>query len=308
MTGTSTPDRDHVLQLLGGEVGVLRFTDMTCVSTGALGETRLDDLRFRTSAGDVIPAYFLRAAGGDAPAPAVLYCHAHGHRYEIGREELVDGRPALQVPYAPALAARGYSVLCLEMPCFGARAVPPEPALAKAHHWRGTTLFGRMLAELSAGLDFLTDEPAVDASRIATLGISMGGTHAWWLAALDGRICAAAHLCCFADMDCLIATGAHDGHGVYMTVPGLLAHCSTGALAGLIAPRPQLVAVGLEDDFTSPRCFEAGLRDLRAAYAARGAGDSLEVIAEERSGHVETPAMRAGVLDFLERHLGRHLE
>jgi len=35
----------------------------------------------------------------------VLYCHAHGNRFDIGKEELVAGRPALaSPPYAEALA------------------------------------------------------------------------------------------------------------------------------------------------------------------------------------------------------------
>ena len=297
------PERSKVLQLLGGEVGALRFTAVTRSSSRPVGGMMLDELAFATSAGDSVPAYFLRPDSAGPPSPAVLYCHAHGGRYGIGREELVSGRPALRGAYAPALAALGCAALCVEMPCFGARAEPQESALSKAHHWRGTTLFGRMLAELSAGLDFLASEPAVDASRIATLGISMGGTHAWWLAALDERVCATAHLCCFADLDCLIGSGAHDAHGPYMTVPGLLAYSSTGALAGLAAPRPQLVAVGLEDAFTPPDCLAAGLADLRAAYEAAGARDALEVVTEARSGHVETKAMRAAVMDFLKRHL-----
>ncbi len=297
------PDRAELRRLLGGEVGALRFTDVEYVASRPKGGMVLDDLHFTSSAGEVVPAYFLRPDDGRAPAPAVLYCHAHGGRYGIGRDELMGGRPALRSPYGPALAARGYAVLCLEMPCFGARAELQETALSKAHHWRGTTLFGRMLAELSAGLDFLADAPSVDQTRIATLGISMGGTHAWWLAALDERVGAAVHLCCFADLDCLISTGGHDGHGPYMTVPGLLQRCSTGALAGLIAPRPQLVAAGLEDVFTPPDCFAAGLSELEAAYAAAGARDALEVVSDPRSAHVETKAMRNTVLDFLHRHL-----
>ena len=35
----------------------------------------------------------------------MLYCHAHGNRFDIGKEELVAGRPALaSPPYAEALA------------------------------------------------------------------------------------------------------------------------------------------------------------------------------------------------------------
>jgi dienelactone hydrolase len=69
-----------------------------------------------------------------------------------------------------------------------------EAALAKAALWRGETLMGAMLGDLAAGLDFLAAETDVDAGRIGAMGLSMGATHAYWLAALDHRVAAVAHL------------------------------------------------------------------------------------------------------------------
>lgn len=290
-------DRDHVLRLLGGEVGTLHVAD-----AAEPGEGRPGNLTLRLSDGTDAPAIFLRPPGA-GPVPAILYCHAHGNRYDIGRDELISGRPALTAPYAPDLLARGYAILCVEMPCFGARSHLSESTEAKARLWRGTTLFGRMLAEQTAALDWLSARPDIDADRIGTLGISMGGTLAWWMAAIEPRIRAAVSLCCFADMDCLIRSGAHDGHGHYMTVPGLLAHATTGQVAGLAAPRPQLHCVGLADWSTPESCFATARRDLEAAYADAGSAGAAEFHVEPETGHVETPAMRALVLDFLDRHL-----
>ena len=295
-------DLDHVLRLLGGEVGTLHVAGIDAGETRPLDGGTLETLTLRLSDGADAPALLIRPPGA-RPAPAILYCHAHGGRYDIGRDELVSGRPALTAPYAPDLVARGCAVLCVEMPCFGARAGLSESAESKARLWRGTTLFGRMLAEQVAALDWLSARPDVDAARVATLGISMGGTLAWWMAAIDPRIRAAASLCCFADMACLIETGNHDGHGQYMTVPGLLAHASTGEVAGLAAPRPQLHCVGLADWSTPERCFTAARRDLETAYARAGAADAAEFHVEPEIGHAETPAMRARVLEFLGRHL-----
>jgi pimeloyl-ACP methyl ester carboxylesterase len=290
-------DRDHVLRLLGGEVGTLRVAEAAARGDGFPG-----DLTLRLSDGTDAPAILLRPPGA-GPAPAVLYCHAHGNRYDIGRDELIAGRPALTAPYAPDLLARGYAVLCVEMPCFGARAHVSESAEAKARLWRGTTLFVRMLAEQVAALDWLSARDDVDANRVATLGISMGGTLAWWMAAIDPRIRAAVTLCCFADLECLIRTGNHDGHGHYMTIPDLLSHASTGEVAGLAAPRPQLHCVGLADWSTPEPCFSAARRDLETAFARAGAAGAAEFQVEPETGHVETPAMRARALDFIDRHL-----
>ncbi|MCR9122296.1 MAG: alpha/beta hydrolase [Phyllobacteriaceae bacterium] len=255
--------------------------------------------------GTAIAGTLLLPASASAPSPAILYCHAHGNRYDIGAAELMDGRPALQdPPYGPLLAERGFAVLCIDMPGFGTRQTEgTESALAKAALWRGQTLFGAMLGELTAALDALAAHRAVDPARIATLGISMGATHAYWLAALDDRIAACAHLCAFADIGPLIDSGDHDLHGIYMTVPGLLEHGDMGDVAALVAPRPQLVASGLKDPLTPPEALNPALSRLRQAYESQGASDALTVLTSSDTGHEETPEMRETVVGFLERAL-----
>ena len=270
-------------------------------STAADGRI-VEEIRLETLAGD-IPGTLCRP-DGPGPFPAILYCHAHGNRYDIGRRELMEGRPALQdPPYGPLLAARGYLTFCIDVAGFGERQQEgTESALAKEALWRGQTLFGGMLADLSAALDYLCDRPDVDSSRIATFGISMGATHAYWLAALDQRIAAAAHLCVFSNMAGLIETGRHDLHGIYITVPGLLGHCDMGDVAALVAPRPQLV--GARDPLTPPDGLEPALATLRGAYAEAGASDRLTILISPETGHVETAEMREAVLEFLDRATG----
>lgn len=263
----------------------------------------LEDLEFTGCDGEPVPAWFLRPPEPHPPVPAVLYCHAHGNRYETGRDELTAGRPALAGPYAPDFIALGCAALIMEMPGFGARRSPGEAARARGRLWRGETLFGQMLAELSAGLGFLERHEMVDAERIGALGLSMGCTHALWLAALDERIKAAAGLCCFADLETLIRVGAHQLHGEYMTVPGLIPAFRTGEIAGLAAPRALLIGAGMADQLTPPDAFAAARHDLEAAYKRAGAADMLSFHIETQSGHEETPAMREAVLAFLRGRL-----
>lgn len=291
--------RHRLWHLLNGTGPDVRFDSFAEVSCRQVNGARLSKLEFHGSHGETVPAYFLHPTRSDAPA--VLYCHAHGARYDIGMEEFVAGRPALVRPYLEDFVALGWGALCVEMPTFGQRQSPNESQLSKIHLWRGTTLFGQMLAELVAGIDYLSQHPDINADRIATLGISMGGTHAWWLSALDPRVFAAVSMCCFSDLGHLIDTHAHDDHGHYMTVPGLLKLTTTGRLAGLAAPRAQLHCIGENDGFTPKDGFERACRDLQACYA--DAPDNVALFTAKEVGHQETEEMRECVLEFLTARL-----
>lgn len=294
--------RDQLLNLLGGgqDTG---FVQARIVNTEDFFDWQLDHLMFTNTAGEDIAARFLRPPDGHAPVPALIYAHAHGNRYDTGAVELVEGRPALHAPYAPDLKNLGIAALCLDMPAFGLRQTPTESTRAKAALWQGRTLFGQMLSEQRAGVDFLAAHTAIDTNRIGALGFSMGSTLAWWLAALDPRIRATSALCSFADLEQLVLNGPHDGHGIYMTIPGLLPIARSGQIAGLTAPRALQICVGLQDWSTPAAAFSKGRADLTAAYRAAGALDKLHFHVEPEAGHQESPAMRHAVLKFLKDFL-----
>jgi len=236
------------------------------------------------------------------PLPAILYGHSHGGGYGIGARELLDGREYLLDPLGPAFARAGYVTLCIDMPVFGERATVSEAYAAKALLWHGKSLFGQMLSDHAAALTYLAGRDDVDPARIGAFGISMGCVLSYWLAAMDERITAVAHLCCFADFRTMIELGAHDGHGIYLTVPGLLSEADSGSIAALVAPRPQLVCIGEADSLTPPSAVARAWAELEPAYAATP--DRLELVSEPGIGHRETPRMRAAALDFFARHLG----
>ena len=60
----------------------------------------------------------------------------------------------------------------------------------------------------------------------------------------------------------------------------------------MMAPRPQLICVGLDDPLTPPAAVERAFGETSAAYRAAGAPDALELFSEAGVGHRETPAMR----------------
>jgi dienelactone hydrolase len=264
----------------------------------------LERLRFRLGDGTEVRGFLARPSEGFLTAgPAILHAHAHGARWDIGASELIDGRPALLDAPGPALAREGYVVLCIDMPTFGERAGVTEDAATKAALWHGRTLFGQMLSEQAAALTWLASRPEVDPKRIGVAGLSMGATLAYFLAAIDPRVKANAHLCCYADFATLIETGAHDLHGHYLTVPGLLKETSIGEIAGLVAPRPQLICIGWDDPLTPPAAVERAFAETEAAYLSAEALGALLFLPEAGVGHRETPAMRRAMLAFFKGYL-----
>lgn len=263
----------------------------------------VETLRFETGAGEAVRGYVTRPHEVRERLPAILYIHAHGGRYDIGADEVLDGRKALLSPLGPLFSENGYLTLTIDLPCFGTRQHTTESVLSKALLWHGRSLAGQMLGELGSALDYLAARPDVDARHIGAFGISMGATFSYWLAAVDPRLSALAHLCCYADFDTMIATGAHDGHGIYLSIPGLLDLAGNGKIAGLIAPRPQFIGLGAKDSLTPPEAIDRALVDTRAAYGEFRASQNLEVLIEPGSGHEETPAIRAAVLRFFAKHL-----
>ncbi|MEQ1954308.1 alpha/beta hydrolase family protein [Mesorhizobium yinganensis] len=281
----------------------LRFTGSTTQQDDGF---TVETLSFATADGERVRGILTRPPTNDRPLPAILYIHAHGDRYDIGASELLDGRPALQSPLGPVFAHAGYLTLAIDLPCFGERSADKEQPTTKALLWRGRSLAGKMLGELSSALDYLAARRDVDAGRIGVFGISMGATFGYWLAAVEPRLTCVMHLCCFADFAKLIETGAHNLHGIYLTVPGLLEAAGNGEIAGLIAPRPQLVCIGDRDPLTPPHAFDPAFAQLSAAYEKAGASEKLALHREAETGHQESAAMRERVLRFAAAHLRRH--
>jgi len=262
----------------------------------------VETLLFEVESGPSVRGFITRPNDATHRHPALLYMHSHGGKYDIGADELLKGHDYIG-PLGPIFARAGYVTLVIEMPLFGTRANFTESALSKALLWRGKTLMGQMLSELSGALSYLAARPDVDPDRIGGFGMSMGCTHGFMLAALDDRIKAVAHLCCFADYDVLIDLGAHDRHGHYMTIPGMLAETSVGEICGAIAPRPQLICIGEADDLTPPSAVYKARVETETAYSVVGHPEALTIFIEPGVKHQETPAMREKVLGFFRENL-----
>jgi hypothetical protein len=185
---------------------------------------------------------------------------------------------------------------------FGERHHRTESSVFKEMLWKGRVLWGMMVYDSIRGLDYLVSRPEVDADRIATLGLSMGSTMAWWLAALDTRVKVCVDICCLTDFHALIEAGGLDGHGIYYYVPNLLKHFTTAQINSLIAPRAHLSLAGDLDTLTPPKGLDNIDRELKEVYTACGVPERWKLLRYE-VGHMETPTMRKEILAFLQQML-----
>jgi dienelactone hydrolase len=259
---------------------------------------RVERWRLHLNREQPVPALLLRPDA--APRGVVLYNHAHGNRFEVGKDELLLGRPALQSPpYGEALTARGWAVLSIDHWGFGERQHPSERALVKRALWQGESLWGWRVHDTLGALDWLRAQPGFASLPVVTLGLSMGSTMAIWAAALDERIAGCIELCCAAEYDALIASSGDDLHGEYFFIPGLLREFTLAEICALVAPRPHLSLAGRADPLTPPAGLASLDRALGAAYAALGAASAWQQVVED-GGHAETTSMRAAVLRWLD--------
>ncbi|MHB9033358.1 MAG: dienelactone hydrolase family protein [Anaerolineae bacterium] len=263
----------------------------------------LETLRLHLNGIEPVPAYFVKPLESVGRLPTVLYHHVHGGNWVLGKDELIQGRSALQTPpYAQALTNAGNAALCIDTWNFGERRGRTESELFKEMLWRGQVLWGMMVYDSLRSMDYLTSRPDVDSSRIATLGISMGSTMAWWLAALDERVKVCIDLCCLTDFEELIKQRGLDGHGIYYFVPGLLKHFDTAGINALIAPRPHLGLAGILDNLTPPAGLDKIDSALQQVYNELDASEKWQLI-RYTTGHFETAHGRQAIMAFLAKWL-----
>jgi hypothetical protein len=159
-----------------------------------------------------------------------------------------------------------------------------------------------MVYDSIRALDWLVTREDVDASRVGTLGMSMGSTMAQWLAALDERIKVTVDICCLTEYHTLLAVKGLSGHGIYYYVPGLLKEFTASDVNALIAPRAHLGLAGIRDELTPVAGLDIIERELNAVYKEAGHPERWKLLRYDVE-HQETPEGRREALAFLKAYL-----
>lgn len=297
-----------------GEMPPFFTPQPTIVSTEQRDGYRLEKIVFDNGVGVEVPGYVLIPDGANH-APAILYNHAHGGDYTIGKEEIFQDRYNLDKQLGVELVRRGYVVLAIDAYLFCERqgkgpggpdelGKEAEITLAKKFLWEGSTLWGMMLRDDLLALNYLLTRPEVDPARVGTTGMSLGGSRTTWLAALDERIKVAVPVAQMNRYQEFAASGKYAHHAIYYYVPGALrSGVNMEHIAGLTAPRPQLILVGDSDELSPIEGIHIIVDFVQQIYALYGASDRFETMIVPGLAHAYTPEMFAAMLNWFQRYL-----
>jgi hypothetical protein len=304
-TARQTKRRQQLWSLLG-DLPAPRAPKAKLLKTEKHDGYTLEHLELDLNGIETAPAYLLLPDKRQDRAPGLIYIHAHGGTYGLGKEELLIGRKVLPA-YAPVCAAKGLVTLAIDSWCFSSRKHQEDGRNGewdtfKLMLWKGQVLWGMMMFDEVQAVTYLASRPEVDPKRIGAFGLSMGSTKAWWLAALDPRVHLCVDLCCLTDYEALIRIKNLRGHGIYYYVPNLLKHFQTHDINELIVPRPHISLNGRSDLLTPPDGVERVRDHVLPLYEKYGRKDDCQIELFD-CGHEETPAMRTKVLSAFDRYL-----
>jgi dienelactone hydrolase len=151
--------------------------------------------------------------------------------------------------------------------------------------------------------DFLAQQPEVDATRIAAMGLSMGAYRTWQVAAMSDKIAAGVSICWMGTVKSMFSPGMNQTRGdpsYSMLHPGLLKDLDYPDIASIAAPKPMLFYGGRYDRLFPQSGVEQSYTKMRAVWESQGAGDRL-VTETWPVEHKFTPEMQEKTFDWLDQ-------
>ncbi len=225
----------------------------------------------------------------DGTNAAILCCHGHG---KSGKDAVMGVRSSADAiaeisranyNYGETMARHGYLTIAPDLRAFGERADPwregmqPE-SYCDAQFVKGALVgiytLSRNVWDLRCCLDYLETRSEVDRNRLGMMGLSYGGTVSAFTAAADPRVKA-------TDVICFINPWGEFGIRQWLNLcgsqvlPGVYRWFDTDDIAGLIAPRPLLLEMGIYDDCFLIQDTLRGLQGVQRIYRAAGASDKI---------------------------------
>lgn len=223
----------------------------------------------------------------DKSNAAIICSHGHGPYAKdlvAGIKSSVEHEHFIQTrnyDYGAQMAKAGYLTVCPDLRVFGERRDGKDPFPGKdpcnVNFVKGAMLGIFTLTlniwDIKCCIDYLETRQEVNPERIGMMGLSQGGTMTTFTAAADKRIKAADIICYVNPWEEFgIRRGNFCGSQI---IPYIYKYFDTDEIAGLIAPRPLLIEMGIYD-----KCFYIqhtlkGFQGVKEIYKAAEAEDKL---------------------------------
>lgn len=298
------PFRDKLMELLGDWPdripAEVRWDDTDVLDTEAFLRRKV---YVRTEPDYWAPAYYYTPKNVTGKRPTILCFHGHSgilpYIREGSDEQKAKGKE-FDLDYAPYFAEQGYAVLAVVQRGWNETANDTPHScerLSRAGFLVNKTPIGMRVWDAMRLLDFVAVQPEVDADRIASAGLSGGGTTSLFFTALEDRVkvaLVAGYYCTFRDSIYSIH------HCICNTVPGIMNWGEMSDVAALIAPRPLLVISGTDDRIFPIDATRRAYATLEQTYDVLGAGSHVESDFFE-GGHAWSNRKS---IAFLKLHLG----
>ena len=281
-------------QQILASAGLLPMPEKGPIHAEAFGRLQHDGYTVEKVLLETWPGFYMggnlyRPAGKQGPFPAVVSPHGHWQYGRLENQELVSvpGR-------CINLALQGFVVFSYDMVGYNDTNQIP-------HHWGSdrqdlwsVNPMGVQLWDSIRAVDFISSLPDVDRKRIVATGASGGGTQTFLLAAVDGRIQAAAPVNMISDE----MQGGICENAANLRVGGRN-DTSNMVIGALIAPRP-LLMVSANDWTHNTRRVE--FPAIQSIYKLFGAGQNVET-ASVNEVHNYNKESREAVYTFLDTRI-----
>ncbi len=236
-----------------------------------------------------VPCWVLRPKGMAADRTHAAILCSHGH-VPYGKDAVAGVRSSAahveeirkaNYNYGEQMARAGFLTISPDLRLFGERrdGLDPFPGRDPCNvnfvkgQLLGISTLTLNIWDMKCCLDYLETRSEVDPGRIGMMGLSQGGTMTTFTTAAEPRIKAA---------DIIGYVNPWRGFGIERAnfcgsqiVPGIYRYFDTDDIAGLIAPRPLLLEMGIYDDCFYIQDLMAGYEGVRRIYEAAGVGDRL---------------------------------
>jgi dienelactone hydrolase len=303
--------RAKVSELLGGFPSSRAALQATVLEKKEFPQYTREKILFQSRENLTVFGYLLLPKNRPLPVPAIICLPGHGRGCDdiVGIDEngkQRETKTGYAKDFALQVVEQGYAAFAIEQLAFGCRrddaarkkgqgASSCQPAAGAALLF-GQTMIGWRVWDVMRTIDYLQTRPEIDRARLATMGISGGGTVSLFSAALDERIKISVVSGYFNTFrECIVSLS----HCIDNYVPGILNYIEMYDLAGLVAPRGLFIESGTRDPIFPIAGSRKAFKQAESIYATFGISEMIgqEIFDDEHVFHGQ------GAFAFLKQRL-----